>query len=99
MNITFTCKAITSTAIIVDCHYDWSQDDLTSMVERYFQQYVILQKVEYSQGADLASVRFKWQQHDFTLNFECYSQSIWIECPEHDSAALLAKLYQLMNLK
>jgi hypothetical protein len=99
VNIEFSCKAITTTAIILDCQYDWSQDDLALMVEQYFQQYPSLKKIEWSQGADLVSVRFKWHQHDFSLNFECYSQSIWVECPEHNSAVLLAKLSQVINPK
>lgn len=97
MNILFTCKELTTTSVIINCDFDWSQDDLPLMIAQYFQQYPYLKKVEWSQGADLEAVRFKWQHHDFSINFECYSQSVWLECPEQNGAALLADLYHNMN--
>ncbi len=99
MNIVFTCKELTAVSITIDCNLNWSQDELPLMIIQYFQQYSNLEKTEWSQGADLESVRFKWKHHDFSLNFECYGQSIWLECPEHNGADLLAALYQYMNEK
>ncbi|MDG1753263.1 MAG: DUF3630 family protein [Thalassotalea sp.] len=99
MNIAFTCKELTTISIIISCDLDWSQDELPLMINQYFQQYPNLKKIEWSQGADLEAVRFKWQHHDFSLNFECYGQSIWLECPEHNGSVLLASLHQYLNEK
>lgn len=97
MNIIFTYKEITTTSITIVCNLDWSQDDLPLMVEHYFQQTPCLEKVDWSHGADLEAVRFKLQGHDFSLNFECYGQSIWLECPEYNGADLLSDFYQYTN--
>jgi hypothetical protein len=97
VNIVFTLKELSSTSIIIGCDFYWSQDELPLMITQYFEQYPTLEKVEWSKGADLEVVRFKWQHHDFSLNFECYGQSIWLECAEHNGSALLTALYQFMN--
>ena len=93
----FACKELTVSAIIMEVDLNWSQDDLPNIIEHYFQQYTLFDKIEWSKGADLESVRFKWQQHDFSINFECYSQSVWLECPEHNGAELLTALFQEMS--
>lgn len=97
MNILFTCSELTTTSIILSCNFDWSQDELPLLIEQYFQEYPYLEKVEWSQGADIEAVRFKWQHHDFSLNLECYGQSIWVECPEINGSALLADLFHEMK--
>lgn len=47
---------------------------------------------EYSAGADRHQLRFTYQQQTFNLNFEHYSQSIWINGEGHDAEYLLAAL-------
>jgi len=47
---------------------------------------------EYSAGADRHQLRFTYQQQTFNLNFEHYSQSIWINGEGHDAEHLLAAL-------
>jgi hypothetical protein len=93
----FKCKDLTETSIIFECELNWSQDDISLMIEHYFQQYSFLKKIEWLKGADIEAVRFKWGDHDFSLSFECLGQSIWVECPGPKSSALLANLYQEMD--
>ena len=93
----FKCKRLTDISIILECEINWSQDDISLMIKHYFQQYSFIKKIEWLQGADIEAVRFKWHGHDFLLSFECLGQSIWVECPEQNSTALLASLYQEMD--
>ncbi|WP_372760990.1 DUF3630 family protein [Pseudoalteromonas sp.] len=47
---------------------------------------------EYHAGADRHQLRFSYQQQMFNLNFEHYSQSIWINGEGHAAEHLLAAL-------
>ncbi|GEB70694.1 hypothetical protein PC2016_2697 [Pseudoalteromonas carrageenovora] len=47
---------------------------------------------EYSGGADRHQLRFSYQQHTFNLNFEHYSESIWINGEGLEAEHLLAAL-------
>jgi len=55
------------------------QDELAELVTQLWQQFSELNQVEHNIGADRESYRFEWQGVQFELNFESYSQSIWIE--------------------
>lgn len=47
----------------------------------------------FEQGADRHLMRFKFKQTHFNLNFEHYSQSIWINCDSELDLAKLPVLY------
>jgi len=47
---------------------------------------------EYSSGADRHQIRFSYDQQTFNLNYEHYSQSIWINAEGIDAEHLLAAL-------
>ncbi len=94
MNKFFENNALTDIAIILNLQYNWSQDNVPELVEHFFKQYQVLDNVEWLRGADLDAIRFKWQRYDFTLHFERYGQSIWIDCSEIKSVTLLAELYE-----
>lgn len=44
-----------------------------------------IQIIEFSQGADRHQLRFLFNEAPFNLNYEFYSQSLWI-CPEGNIA-------------
>ena len=96
--MTIFCEKVilTDTAIILNLQHAWSQDDVPSLIESFFQHYPVLKKIDWSQGADLDAIRFKWESHDFTLHFERYGQSTWIDCSEENSEALLSKLQKMV---
>ena len=52
---------------------------------------------EYCTGADRHQVRFSYAQHAFNLNYEHYSQSIWINGEGVDAEHLLAALAFYLN--
>ncbi|CAH9049617.1 hypothetical protein PSECIP111951_00369 [Pseudoalteromonas holothuriae] len=54
-----------------------------------------IQMLEFSQGVDRHQWRFSYTQHNFNLNFEHYSDSIWIAPEGADSLSNLINLAQL----
>lgn len=73
----------------------WDQDDITILVEQLLAPHSGIKIQEHNLGADREDVRFSWDNHFFILNFDCYSQSCWIEGQdilgtEHLSALYLA---------
>jgi len=47
---------------------------------------------EFSKGADRHQMRFSYQQHNFNLHFEHYSQSVWVSAEGIEAEHLLAAL-------
>ncbi|MBQ4832823.1 DUF3630 family protein [Pseudoalteromonas sp. MMG010] len=47
---------------------------------------------DFSKGADRHQLNFSYQQNNFTLNFEHYSESIWIDAQGIEAEHLLAAL-------
>jgi hypothetical protein len=52
-----------------------------------------LKTLEIIMGADRAYQRFEYQSDFFTLQFECNSQSCWIEAEDETSRQALPQLY------
>jgi hypothetical protein len=97
VNANFECIELTSIAIVFTYQAPWQQDDVDVLIDHFFNQYALLDKKDHSQGADIESVRFTWNNNDFTLFFECYSDSIWIDSTECNSPELLSLLFQVLN--
>ena len=53
--------------------------------------------LETSEGADRHQIRFCWHGQNFNLNFEHYSESLWVS-PEGVEAELLLEKLQLFLL-
>ena len=53
--------------------------------------------LETSEGADRHQIRFCWHGQNFNLNFEHYSESLWVS-PEGVEAELLLEQLQLFLL-
>jgi hypothetical protein len=49
--------------------------------------------LNFEQGADRHLMRFKFQHTPFNLNFEHYSQSLWINTDSELDTALLPELF------
>ena len=43
------------------------------------------------------NIRFSWENHYFVLNFDCYSQSCWLEGQGSKSTESLANLYAALE--
>ena len=51
---------------------------------------------EFEQGADRHLMRFKFENTSFNLNFEHYSQSIWINTDSTQDLVFLEALYSIL---
>ncbi len=71
----------------------WYQEDINSLLELLLQPILPVRIQETISGADRENIRFEWQQKFFILNFECCSQSCWIEGQDAPSKQLLSRLY------
>lgn len=72
----------------------WCQEDISALTRSLFQYVSAIILQEKVIGADRESIRFSCQQYAFVLNFDCYSQSCWIEGEDGTSAAQLKMLYR-----
>jgi len=77
----------------------WYQEDIGSLsvkVLAYLSQVRILETI---QGADRENIRFTWQmKYYFSLNFDCYSQSCWLEGEDEESNKQLKHLITDFNV-
>lgn len=82
--------------IFVEYWYQEDIDSLSAKVLAYLLQAKVLETVK---GADRENVRFIWQmKYHFSLNFDCYSQSCWLEGEDEVSKLQLEQLMAEFNL-
>ncbi|MCO7248895.1 DUF3630 family protein [Pseudoalteromonas sp. Ps84H-4] len=51
---------------------------------------------DFDAGADRHQLRFHFTDHSFNLNFEHYSESIWINAEGVEATEILGELYQYL---
>jgi hypothetical protein len=74
------------------------QEELPEIANGLWQQFSALNKLEHNLGADRESYRFEWQGTQFDLNFESYSQSIWIEPLVAEHASETKALFNYLTI-
>ena len=57
----------------------WLQEDIATLKQLIVEKISKLTEVEHVIGADRETVRLAHHQQIFILNFECYSESCWLE--------------------
>lgn len=90
--------AKTTDMITISFENDWFQDDIELLISLVFKPLLAVNIQEKIVGADRENIRFTWQEHFFILNFDCYSQSCWLEGQDNKSTDYLALLYQELTL-
>jgi len=71
----------------------WYQDDIECLSVQVFENMLEIRVLETIKGADRENIRFVWQeQYYFSLNFDCYSQSCWLEGDDEISSKQLKHL-------
>jgi hypothetical protein len=76
---------------------DWYQEDIPQLITNilvFLKGHDILESIS---GADRENCRFKWRTAYFIINFECYSQSCWIENETTSDIELLTLLKQSLD--
>jgi len=53
--------------------------------------------LEFNEGADRHQIRFNWQNYNFNLNFEHYSESIWINAEGLEAEIKLSELQEVLQ--
>ena len=57
----------------------WEEEDIAGMVTFFYSHCKQCLQRESILGADRVSERFEWKNEEYLLQFETYSQSVWIE--------------------
>ena len=71
----------------------WYQEDITRLSEQVFISLPQVNIVETISGADRENIRLSWQGiYHFSLNFDYYSQSCWLEGEDETSNEKLENL-------
>ncbi|GLX78414.1 hypothetical protein tinsulaeT_17540 [Thalassotalea insulae] len=91
------CNELIDSNIILTCNQNWSQEDIALIVEQFFHQYPQCQWVESLEGADRVVARLLWQQNHFQLNFECYSESIWLDSEDEMAQMNIESFYAVLK--
>jgi len=74
----------------------WFQEDIEILTQLVFSSLTSINIQEKIIGADRENIRFSWQKHYFILNFDCCSQSCWLEGQDNASTGHLANLYSVI---
>jgi len=76
-------------------HRFWFQEDINKLYQDVFSLLDDIEIKEVISGADRENIRFSWQiNYNFILNFDCYSQSCWLEAENELSQAKISMLYR-----
>jgi hypothetical protein len=88
-------EKITQQAEYLTVNYSnaWFQEDIELLTQLVFSSLTSIKVQEKIIGADRENIRFNWQAHYFVLNFDCCSQSCWLEGQDNASADYLDKVY------
>ncbi|SFC43267.1 DUF3630 family protein [Pseudoalteromonas denitrificans] len=72
-------------------------DDEFELWASIFLHHDLFSKHEFELGADRHLMRFIFKDQRFNLNFEHYSESIWVTADGIEAQALLPELYQYLQ--
>ncbi len=88
-------KEITQQAEYLALNFNntWFQEDIDTLMKLVFSSLISIKIQEKIIGADRENIRFCWQAHYFILNFDCCSQSCWLEGQDNASTDYLVQIY------
>lgn len=66
-------------ALAIRFSHVWYQEDISELYSALIQKLSNAILLEHIIGADRESYRFEWQQLEYIIYFDFYSQSIWCE--------------------
>ncbi len=79
--------------LVLSFSKSWSQEDIGLLTELVFSGLASVNMQEKIIGADRENIRFSWQEQYFILNFDCCSQSCWLEGQDEAGTQHLEQLY------
>lgn len=87
------CKALTEAVIVFEYINNWHEGNVEQTLSNLAHDYDDLALLETVIGADRQSVRIEWQQYQYTLHIEHYSESVWLEPLDEQAQAKLSTLH------
>lgn len=94
----FTVKSINfdDDQITVLFEESWYQEDISSLSAFLLSKFLEHKVKEITLGADRENTRFQWQEAEFMLNFDFYSQSCWFNAQDPSSTKRMLDLYKAL---
>lgn len=80
-------------SILIQYNQEWYQENINQLTQCLMTKFTEIKELEVTTGADRAYIRFEYQKDFFTLQFECNSQSSWVEAEDERSREALPQLY------
>ncbi len=88
-------EELLASSIVFGCQNQWTLEDIPTLQQCFLAQLPQFTVLEHIQGADRCVVRLTWKNWYFSLNFECYSESIWLEADDEQSTAALKIIFNI----
>jgi len=98
---TFKVKLIEHIGNNLVVHFNdaWYQEDIDTLYVLIVASLTDFNSKEKILGADRESIRFTWRRdYQFLLNFDCYSQSCWIEGIDEQSISQIRILLSSLEV-
>ncbi len=76
----------------------WVQEDVNTLSKLLLNTVSNITIKETIIGADRENIRFHWLDSEFILNFECYSQSCWLELQNSQSTSNIHNFFNLLTV-
>lgn len=93
----FVGEVIEGKILLLSFDRYWDQDDIKQLKNHIITSLKTAEIIEVITGADRENTRFIWNKLNFMLNFECYSQSCWIEAEPPVKLDLLLTLQRALK--
>jgi len=85
-------------SLLINFNQEWFQENINQLKEYLLEQCSNIKELEVTIGADRAYIRFEYQRDFFTFQFECNSQSAWIEAEDETSRKTLPQLFSELDV-
>ena len=76
---------------------EWQQENISVLVQDITGLIPSIKLIESILGADRESFRLEWQHQQYLLNFDVYSQSIWLEAMGHQEQSLFNQIIETLK--
>ena len=80
--------------VLFDQH--WFQEDIINLQKLLLKNIPEHNIKEVIQGADRENIRFQWQDAEFILHFDYYSQSCWFSAQDEISTPKIQALFNII---
>lgn len=89
--------AFANNQITILFNQNWFQEDINSLSQLLFNNITNIHIKEVTVGADLEHIRFQWQDTEFIMHFEYYSQSCWLDTQDPQGVIEINSLFTLLQ--